>query len=306
MKKRAAVYGYGDNYNTYIDEIEEQYQIVIIIDNDPKKQSERVVPVADISKYEFDEVLVTNTIYKAMVTDLVERGITEDRIHILTQDASLCKRSILGSPYYGQHGEDLIIASIFAKIGIMTPSYMDIGANHPLVGSNTALLYLNGCRGINIDANPRMIGFFETLRSEDVNLNVGVADKPGELTFYMVSDESGLNSFSKDDIEKAGFSVKETMELPVITLDSIVDEYLDGVYPDFIDCDIEGLDYSVLGAVSFERSFPKVICVEVHKAEINAFDKMMAEKTYFRFCRMGENNIYVHNSYKSLLLHTDE
>lgn len=306
MKKRIAIYGCGDNYNTYIDEIKSRYRIVIIIDNDPNKRSKSVVPVADILKFDFDEVLVTNTIYKDIVSDLMERGITEDRIHILTQDASLCKRSILGSSYYGQHGEDLIIASIFAKIGVSNPSYIDIGANHPLVGSNTALLYLNGCRGLNIDANPMMMGFFETLRPEDINLNVGVADRKGKMSFYMVSDESGLNSFSKDDIEKSGFDVKKTIVLPVITLDSIVDKYLDGVYPDLIDCDIEGLDYSVLESVSFERSFPKVICVEVHKSEIHVFDRMMTEKAYFRFCRIGENNIYVHNSYKNLLLHIYE
>ncbi len=306
MKRRAAIYGYGNNYFTYLDEIERRYQIVTVIDNDPKKQSESVVPVTDIFKYDFDVVLITNTIYKEIVLDLEQRGITRDCIHILTRDASLCKRSICGSAYYGQHGEDLIIAAIFAKIGITTPSYIDLGANHPFVGSNTALLYLNGCRGVNIEANPRMIDFFESLRPEDINLNVGVADKPGKLSFYLVSDESGLNSFSKDDIEKAGAVAKETMELPVVTLDSIVDEYLGGVYPDFLDCDIEGLDYSVLESMSFEKSFPKVICVEVHSGGISAFDSMMIGKSYFLFCRMGENNIYVHNSYKRLLLHISE
>ena len=48
MKRRAAIYGYGNNYFTYLDEIERHYQVVTVIDNDPKKQNESVVPVTDI------------------------------------------------------------------------------------------------------------------------------------------------------------------------------------------------------------------------------------------------------------------
>src|SRR5437763_16778861 len=59
-----------------------------------------------------------------------------------------------GGRTYAQFGEDLIFLNIFALLGINTPSYIDVGAHHPVNISNTALLYERGCRGIKIDANP--------------------------------------------------------------------------------------------------------------------------------------------------------
>lgn len=45
---------------------------------------------------------------------------------------------------YSQFGEDLVVANIFALLGVKRPTYLDVGANHPLKGSNTALLYARG------------------------------------------------------------------------------------------------------------------------------------------------------------------
>src|SRR5579871_5884717 len=61
---------------------------------------------------------------------------------------------IFGHLTYSQHGEDMIFANIFHIIGIEKPSYMDIGAYHPINISNTAYFYAKGSRGVNIDANP--------------------------------------------------------------------------------------------------------------------------------------------------------
>ena len=55
---------------------------------------------------------------------------------------------------FAQSGEDLIALQIFRSLGIKKPSYMDVGAFHPYRTSNTALLNLSGCRGINIEPNP--------------------------------------------------------------------------------------------------------------------------------------------------------
>ena len=54
---------------------------------------------------------------------------------------------------FSQCGEDLIVNYIFGLRGITKPTYLDIGANDPFYLNNTALFYINGCRGINIEAN---------------------------------------------------------------------------------------------------------------------------------------------------------
>ena len=45
------------------------------------------------------------------------------------------------------------------------------------------------------------------------------------------------------------------------------------------------------------------MCVEVREKEIEAFDGMLSGKGYFRYCRMGENNIYVQEKYRDSLIH---
>ena len=45
---------------------------------------------------------------------------------------------------YSQTGEDIIIKTALADLGISKPSYLDIGAHHPYYLNNTALFYKQG------------------------------------------------------------------------------------------------------------------------------------------------------------------
>ena len=113
-------------------------------------------------------------------------------------------KQINGYSYYGQHAEDLIISAIFAMIGIDKPSYIDLGTNHPIIDNNTFGMYVNGCRGINIEANPRLIGIIEEKRPEDININVGIGTKDEMLPFYKWDDMSGRNTFCSSEIQYWG------------------------------------------------------------------------------------------------------
>lgn len=55
---------------------------------------------------------------------------------------------------YSQCGED-IIAKFIIDNGLKNDkiTYIDIGANKPIEGNNTYLLYKNGIRGINVEPN---------------------------------------------------------------------------------------------------------------------------------------------------------
>ena len=63
---------------------------------------------------------------------------------------------------YSQWGEDLAIIEFFKnkKNGI----YFDVGCFHPVMYSNTCLLFKKGWRGINIDINPTSTDLFKILR----------------------------------------------------------------------------------------------------------------------------------------------
>ena len=171
---------------------------------------------------------------------------------------------------YSQCGEDLLIRFLFDLLGVSRPSYIDLGAHHPSYLSNTKKLYSEGCRGINIEANPALIASFHRHRSKDLNLNIGIVaeERDGETVEFYVMNVPALSTFSA---EEAGRLETETstriidkVSVPVRGLSSVVEEYRAGIFPDLLTVDIEGTDALVVPALArtpVERR-PKVVCIE--------------------------------------------
>jgi FkbM family methyltransferase len=197
---------------------------------------------------------------------------------------------------FAQHGDDLMILNIFKLLEIQKPSYLDLGAHHPFLISNTALLYGLGGRGVNVEANPVLLESFKKWRPQDKNINVGVGPEPGTKEFFMYNDTDGRNTFCPKEVEslKATHTVCKTLMIDVLTLDQIVEAYCDGKYPDLLSCDIEGFDYSVLQSADMSKTWPKVICVETRRHESWQMRILLASKDFNYHCRMGENLFFVH------------
>jgi FkbM family methyltransferase len=167
-------------------------------------------------------------------------------------------------PSFAQMGEDLIILSLFETMGIAKPTYLDVGAFNPYRYSNTALLYLRGSRGINVEPNPQLIAAFQQVRPRDINLNLGIADNKGELDYYMLS-VAALNTFSRESAEslvRDGYSIVAIEKIPVWTLTDVVESYCAGRFPDFLSIDIEGLELPIFNTIDYDKSSPLVICAE--------------------------------------------
>jgi FkbM family methyltransferase len=307
-RKKAVVFGIGNNWELYKVIVQEYFDVIAYVDNNYKEKGEAVQPVDLLDRIVFDVVIIMPALYTDMYEQCINKGIPKEKIICFMNSAyPYTQRALGGVLSYGQHYEDLIIAAIFANLKIEHPTYMDLGANHPNQISNTALLYKNGCRGINIEANPNFIKIFESERPEDINLNVGVSIQRGKLPFYMFDEYCGRNTFSKEEAEKLckeqAMQIREIIQIPVVTLQDIVDEYCTNGFPDFLDVDIEGLDYDVLCSYDFAVNGPKVVCVEVRHDMIESFDALFSKYGYFKFCRIGENNIYIRNEFSSQILH---
>jgi FkbM family methyltransferase len=208
---------------------------------------------------------------------------------------------------YAQAGEDLIIANIFAKLGIDLPSYLDVGAHHPKNISNTALFYKRGSRGVNVEANANLMKAFALLRPDDINVNVGVADRNGTMTLFMHDDLSGRNtldeataeSFAK---EQPAFPIRNKKTVLVMTLNALVDQYCGGKFPDFLTIDVEGLDETILRSTDFSASRPKVICVETETTRsVEGGVRAILEDKYFLYCKTWGNAIFVDREYEPIL-----
>lgn len=174
-----------------------------------------------------------------------------------------------GPVTYAQFGEDLLLLNLFSALGMERPSYLDVGAHHPVNCSNTALLYARGSRGVCVEANPNLVPAFAAMRPEDLTLNIGCGTHVGTLDFYMIDHASGRNTFDRATAEAfvaahPQFSIRETRQIAVLPLDEIVARHCGGRWPDFLSLDVEGLDFKVLDTSRLNSAEgPAVICVEV-------------------------------------------
>lgn len=206
-----------------------------------------------------------------------------------------------GGHTYAQHGDDLMILNIFKLMKIQKPSYLDLGAHHPFVISNTALLYKTGSRGVNVEANKDLVDLFNTYRPEDKNVHCGVGAKAGIFPFYKYSNLSGRNTFSLDETErmKGKMTIKNIESLLVLELQEILETYCDGIYPDLLSTDIEGLDYEVLRSAKFtDKNSPKLIVTETRLEDAGKVKRLLFDRDYFCYCRMGENLFFIQQKYE--------
>ena len=204
---------------------------------------------------------------------------------------------------YSQCGEDIIINFILTCLKIDKPTYMDIGAHHPFRFSNTALFYEAGCHGINIEPDPDLFKLFEKYRKNDINLNIGISDKPGELLFYIMSSQT-MNTFSMQEAEDLvlnhGFVITNKVKVPVDTISNVVEEYLNGINVDILSIDVEGLELQILESIDFTVFSPIVICAETISYSTRglgvkdvALIKFLENKGYMVYADTYINTIFV-------------
>lgn len=193
---------------------------------------------------------------------------------------SVTKRQLLRQNYpyssFSQAGEDKVLDVYFA--GKTSGFYVDIGAYHPYIYSNTFKFYLKGWRGINVDACPGTKKLFDALRPGDINVQSGVSLTPGELDYYMF-DNGVFNTFNKDTAaahcREFSISVKQVMQVQTNTLAEILNASLPALQKiDFMSIDVEGLDLDVLRSNDWEKYKPEVLVVECVYADYDDIQHM--------------------------------
>ncbi len=164
---------------------------------------------------------------------------------------------------FSQEGEDLILDRLLN--GKTKGFYVDVGAYHPKRFSNTYFFYMRGWRGINIDAMPGSMEIFKLIRPDDINLEIAVSDTNEEMTFY-VFEETALNTFCKELAEEyinIGYKLNLTKIIQTQTLADVLDRYLPKNQTiNFLNIDVEELDYKVLKSNNWQKYDPGVVLIE--------------------------------------------
>ncbi|MDR1439650.1 MAG: FkbM family methyltransferase [Clostridiales bacterium] len=302
---RVAIYGFGIVGRTFLAQIQSggYCEAACVCDRNYKNidsPSQRVGAPSDLARAQFDwaVIAIENPAVAGEARSLLlASGVPAGKI---IHDVGLIMPFTEAS--YSQHAADRIAENIFEILKIPDVTYLEIGANHPAIGSNTFLFYGKGHRGVAVDANGAFREMWAQIRPGDAFACTAVGGGEGRAQLFVRDPrQDALHGHSTLKREIADlFDVSDTLDVPVTTLDRIVAEYCGGAYPQFMSIDIEGMEYEAL-ACSDLSAGPAVAAVEIDKSDIAKMNELMAGKGYFAYCRTVGDMVYVKEKYRETL-----
>ena len=159
---------------------------------------------------------------------------------------------------YSQLGEDLVLMNHLEWLGkTLNPNgfFIDIGAFHPIDGSNTYALYRLGSRGVVVDVGASKKTLFKIFRPRDHFVNVAIVpdlcDKK-ELSFRL----SGYGKKTDCIIEGIGEGGDNSLvKVSTLKISELLSDYLQELRCaswTVLSLDIEGHDQEVIMSIDFE------------------------------------------------------
>jgi FkbM family methyltransferase len=148
--------------------------------------------------------------------------------------------------------------------------YVDVGAFHPVLYSNTFALHKRGWQGINIDPNQETINLFQKYRPRDINLAIGIGSK-SKKDYYRFALAGG-NTFSL--AQKQNLDTKQwshylgSTVVECIPLRDVLGQY-SAHHIDLLTVDVEGMDLEVLESNDWNTFRPTVVLVEDTTFDVN-------------------------------------
>ena len=203
---------------------------------------------------------------------------------------------------YSTFGEDIFISKFFKnkKKGF----YVDIGCYHPIVGSNTQILFKKNWSGINVDVSPLSVDLFKKARPKDTNINIAVSEKKGILKLFFRKKINMLNTTNKAIAKKHFKNGYREKKIKSNTLNFILDKSkYKNKKIDFFNLDVEGNELNVLKSLNFKKYSPSLICVEIHNQEemYNRNKKYLKKNKVYKFLAQKKYKIIWNKDFSFIL-----
>jgi FkbM family methyltransferase len=209
--------------------------------------------------------------------------------------------------HFGQWAEDVLVRKLFPK-SKKTGIYLDLGAYHPFIHSNTAFFWMKGWSGINVDANPNSIELFNKVRPRDTNVwaalvpQKDIREGAHQIALHL-SDQSDTQSKisatgtvnSELGLDR-GFS--KSINVPATCINDLLNtQKVHRI--DYLNIDIEGIDVDVLKEMDFARISPHVVTIEDYSSHLKELVNSdisihMEHAGYALVGRAGPTSIFVH------------
>jgi FkbM family methyltransferase len=201
-----------------------------------------------------------------------------------------------------QEGETAILRRLFQS---NNGFYVDIGAYHPFIFSNTLMLYKFGWNGINIEPNCVNFKQFVKHRKRDINLNCAISGNNKKKLYYYEYLEPALNTTSETQVQKRkneGINYINKRAIKCEKLGEILNRFCRKKKIDFLNIDTEGTEAEILKTNNWKKFKPKVIFCEILNCDLeqtikNKITIFLKSKGYKIFAKFYNNAVYIHKSF---------
>lgn len=160
---------------------------------------------------------------------------------------------------YAQNFEDVLLHRALGDV--KKGRYLDIGAQDPLIDSVSHAFYLEGWRGVHVEATPTYAGLLRNARPDEIVIQAAVTGASGTIEFHEFP-KTGLST-GKLDIadrhEAAGFP-KRTIVVPCVTVENLLDTDAGEIH--WMKVDVEGMELDVLRSWGESKKRPWVLVIE--------------------------------------------
>lgn len=185
-----------------------------------------------------------------------------------------------------QFGEDLLLWEFFQKKA--NGFFVEVGANHPTICSQTWLLESQGWKGILVEPLPGKAQLLRAQRpgSRVFQVAMGAPEQRGRARFTVATSDSLSGLTTHPGVVAARFE-----DVEVRTLDDILAE-AENPKLDFVSIDVEGSELQVLCGFDLGRHRPALLMLEDHLQRLDVH-RHLIRNNYRLVKRTGCNNWYV-------------
>ena len=156
--------------------------------------------------------------------------------------------------FRSQGGEDAFLHRHFT--GSQASTYVDIGCNNGVDGSNTFFFWQRGWRGVCVEADPVKFHQIYPHSKRRDGVNLAIANYTGCLAFSRVHDPNGgLSGIATTlDVGRASrFGITKINVTAISPRELLSRHYANVPVIDYASVDVEGAELTILRAWPFER-----------------------------------------------------
>lgn len=203
---------------------------------------------------------------------------------------------------YAQNFEDVLLWRALRQVEVGT--YVDVGANDPVVDSVSKAFYDRGWRGVHVEPVAEYAERLRRARPDEQVIQAALGVENGLLTFFDIP-HTGMSTAVPEITETCrlqGYAVNQTT-VPCLRLDDVLG-LVAAPEIHWLKIDVEGFEHQVLAGWSGRRR-PWILVVEamVPQSQVEAhegWEPLILEKGYVHVFADGLNRYYLASEHLSL------